>query len=167
MARKVFRKPRFISLLSTGTPFHFPKDQILVKWEVRGALFVKTNIAKKRYSTTQTIALPVNHGYKQITVTAVGAFGKTTKIIALQDSILDTAPKFEDIQQAQLHSQEITVGHSQLPSKIGIEAKLKFLDSQRVNLTQVDPAMYIHSDNGTMGNLSGLKINLPEINIYE
>lgn len=167
MARKVFRKPRFISLLSTGTPFHFPKDQILVKWEVRGALFVKTSITGQRYATTKTITLPVNHGYKQITVTAVGILGKTTKTLVLRDSVLETAPNFADMHRVQLHSKEFTVGPSKLPSKVGIDAKFKFLDSQKVKLIQVISAVHIHSDNGTMGNLSGLKINLPEINIYE
>lgn len=167
MVRRFFRKPRFISLLSTGTIFHFPKDQVLVKWEVQGALFVKTNIANQKYSTTKTINLPINHGHKQITVTAVGLFGNTTKIIALMGSVLDTAPNFADIRPVQLHSREITVGASRLPSKVGIEAKLKSPDFQKVRLSPLVSSLHIYSNNGTMEELSGLKIGLPEINIYE
>lgn len=167
MRRISFPKPKFTVLFSSSTSYHLPKDVILIRWEVRHALYVKTSLNKKIHRSRKIIFLSPEEEIQQIVLTAVSLFGSSTAILSLSKSAFSSILKPIPLPLGlRLPKNRLAVDH-RFPIRTNVDITLDFhypSIHQRRNITNQPLAPL---PIGKSIHTTRIKLKLPLINIYE
>lgn len=157
----ILKKPRFDTLAATSGLMRYPDDDIVLFWDARNALFVKTSFSSRLLPVKGKIDIPKDFRGK-IHVTAFGFLGVRRAEIIISKPVLQTTPRLSATSGAKLIFPSPTILSDHFPAHLSSFSFTGNSFEYKPMSIKVDLASQLKQTEKL-----AVKIELPEIDIFK